>query len=161
MNKKKVIYPGTFDPITYGHIDIIKRCFNVYDEVIVAIADNEGKGPLLTLEERIDLVKKSVINIKNVSVESFSGLLMDYAFKKGIKSVIRGLRAISDFEYEFQMALTNRKLCPEIETIFMMPSEEYSYISSRSIKEICALGGDVLKFVPKHVEAKLREKLTC
>jgi len=160
MNKHAtVIYPGTFDPITYGHIDIIKRCFTCFDKVIIAIATNETKKPLFSVKERKKMVEESVKGIGDIEVDCFSGLLVDYAKSKNIKNIIRGLRALSDFEFEFQMVLTNRKLWKEMETIFMMPNEEFSYISSRAIKEICALGGDVSHFVTPSVEKKLKEKL--
>jgi pantetheine-phosphate adenylyltransferase len=153
------IYPGTFDPITYGHIDLIKRACNIFSEVIVAVAHNPQKEPLFTVRERKDFLKKATANLSNVRIEDFDGLVVDYARKKGIKVLIRGLRMISDFEYEFQMALTNRKLAPDIETIFLMPQEGYSYLSSRLLKEAVSLGGDLSKFIPTYVQEALRKKL--
>jgi pantetheine-phosphate adenylyltransferase len=155
----KVIYPGTFDPVTFGHIDIIKRCVKLFDEVVIAVAINDDKNPLFNVEERVELINQSIKGMNSVKVVSFSGLLVEYAKELNINTVIRGIRAFSDFEFEFQMALTNRKLCDEVETIFMMPNEQYSYISSRAIKEICKLGGDVNCFVPECVSQKLKEKI--
>ena len=155
MNRRAV-YPGTFDPLTYGHIDIIKRAAKINDEVIVAVAHNPQKNPLFPFKERIQMVENALSGIKNVSIDSFSGLAVDYVDNKGIRIILRGLRMISDFEYEFQMALTNRKLNKNIETIFMMPSEEYSYVSSKLIKEAASLGADLERFVPKDVEKKLK-----
>jgi len=132
--KTLVIYPGSFDPVTYGHIDIIKRAFKLTDRLIVAVANNYEKSPMFTLKERVEMLKQATNGLKGVSVDSFDGLAVDYVKSKGAKAMIRGLRMISDFEYEFQMALTNRKLSPTVETIFMTPSEEYSYVSSRLIK---------------------------
>ncbi len=153
------IYPGTFDPVTYGHIDIIKRIASLYDKVYIAVAESEQKSPIFTIEERVQMLREAAIDLENVEIEGFDGLAVDYAVSKSAKVVIRGLRMISDFEYEFQMALTNRKLNPDIETVFMMPNESYSYLSSKLIKEIAMMGADVSKFVPKNVEKKLKEKL--
>ncbi|MCK5450517.1 MAG: pantetheine-phosphate adenylyltransferase [Candidatus Omnitrophica bacterium] len=158
MNKRAV-YPGTFDPVTYGHLDIIERISGLYDNVFVAVARSEEKGPLFSAEERVFMLKEAVKPYKNVEVEYFDGLIVDYAKEKSAKVVIRGLRMISDFEYEFQMALTNRKLNPEIETVFMMPKESYSYLSSRLIKEVADLGADVSDFVPPDVAEKLKGKI--
>ena len=157
--KKRVVYPGTFDPITYGHIDIIKRAAKISDEIIVAVADNAAKNPLLSIQERVSLLNKAVAKMKNVKVESFSELMVDYVKRKEVHVVVRGLRMISDFEYEFQMALTNRKLNPNIEVIFLMPNQSYSFLSSKLIKEIAVLGADLSEFVPPFVERKLKEKL--
>ena len=132
---QKAIYPGTFDPVTYGHIDLIKRAHEVFSEVIVAVAHNPHKKPLFSVQERITMLKKVTAGLPHVKVEDFNGLVVDYARKRKIKVLIRGLRMISDFEYEFQMALTNRKLAPDIETIFLMPHESYSYLSSKLLKE--------------------------
>src|SRR3989338_3102419 len=157
MKKPSIaVYPGTFDPVTYGHIDIIKRASKIYDKVIVAVAHNDDKNPLFTVEERVSMLKDAARLLKNVIVDDFDGLVVDYVKSKGSRVMIRGIRMISDFEYEFQMALTNRKLSEEIETIFMMPHESYSYISSKLIKEAASLGADVGKFVPKKVEALLK-----
>ena len=154
-----VIYPGTFDPVTYGHIDLIKRACNIFSEVIVAVAHNPQKEPLFTVRERKDFLKKATANLSNVRIEDFDGLIVDYARKKGIKVLIRGLRMISDFEYEFQMALTNRKLAPDIETIFLMPKEDYSYLSSKLLKEAVSLGADISCFVPDFVHQALKNKI--
>jgi len=156
---KKVIYPGTFDPITLGHLDLIKRAVTIFDTLIVAVASNPHKNPLFSLKERIDMLKEVTKDIHNIEIDSFDGLLMEYAKDKKCNIVLRGIRAIADFEYEFQMALSNRKLAPEIETIFMMPSEHYSYLSSKIIKEMASLGADLSGFVPPIVEKKLKEKL--
>lgn len=158
MNSRAV-YPGTFDPLTNGHIDIIKRAAKVFDEVIVAVAHNPQKEPLFPFKERILMVENAISGIKNVTVDNFEGLAVDYVKNKGVKIILRGLRMISDFEYEFQMALTNRSLNKNIETVFMMPSEEYSYVSSKLIKEAASLGAGLNKFVPKEVEKKLKEIL--
>ena len=155
----KVIYPGTFDPITYGHLDIIERACCIFDKVLVAVAENPWKNPLFTLRERVEMVKKTTSSLSRVAVESFSGLLVEFAREKKCKVILRGVREISDFEYEFQMALSNRKIAPEIETIFMMPKENYFFFSSRIIKEIASLGGKLEEFVPPLVAEKLREKL--
>lgn len=155
---KAAVYPGTFDPITYGHIDIIKRAARLYDKLYIAVARNTGKDELFSLDERIAMVEAATAKMKNVVVEDFEGLVVDYVHKKRSKVVVRGLRMISDFEYEFQMALTNRKLAGDIETIFMMPHEDYSYLSSRLIKEVAAMGAAISCFVPKAVEAGLRRK---
>ena len=153
------IYPGTFDPVTYGHIDLIKRALGVFDEVIVAVApQGSGKQPLFSLEERVDLLKKAVKGLKRVRVEAFDGLVVDFARKMGASCMIRGVRMISDFEYEFQMALTNRKLAGDIETIFLMPHEAYSYLSSRMIKELASLKGDIRSFAPDFVVKALMKK---
>lgn len=154
----KVIYPGNFDPITYGHIDLIKRAASLFDEVIVAVSSSSTKQTLFSPQERKALIEVSVKRLKKVKVEIFDGLVVNYAKRKKTRILLRGLRMISDFEYEFQMALTNRRLNPDIETMFMMPSESYSYLSSRLIKEIASMGADVSEFVPTHVEKKLRER---
>lgn len=155
MQKRRAIYPGTFDPVTYGHIDVIKRAASIFDEVIVAVADNTAKQPLFTLTERMAMLRKVTRSLKGVSVDRCGELLVDYVQRKKTKIVIRGLRMISDFEYEFQMALTNRKLNQDIETIFMMPNESYSFLSSGLIKEIAKLGADVSAFVPPEVAKAL------
>lgn len=157
--KKIAVYPGSFDPVTYGHIDLIKRALKIFDEVIVAVAHNLDKAPLFTLEERVKMLKKATANLKGVKIEDFDGLVVDYVRRKKSNLVIRGLRMISDFEYEFQMALTNRKLSKEVETVFLMPSEQYSYISSHLIKEAVALGANVTDFVPGFVAQELKKRL--
>jgi len=155
----KAIYPGTFDPITYGHIDVVKRALNIFDSLIFAVIKNPSKDALFTHQERLVLAQESLKQYKNkVTVETFDGLTVAYAQRMKINVIIRGLRMISDFEYEFQMALTNRKLDDTIETIFLMPSPDYSYVSSRLIKEAFFLGADVSFFVPKAVEQALQKK---
>ncbi|HEU6447198.1 MAG TPA: pantetheine-phosphate adenylyltransferase [Verrucomicrobiae bacterium] len=156
---RTAIYPGSFDPLTNGHLDVLHRAAKLFDRVVVAIAKNESKHPLFTLEERLALMRPAIARMKNVDAEIFDGLLVDYARKQKAQAIIRGLRAISDFEFEFQMALMNRKLNERIETIFMMPKETYTFISSRIVKEIARLGGDISPFVPPHVEKALQKKL--
>ncbi|MDD4202898.1 MAG: pantetheine-phosphate adenylyltransferase [Candidatus Omnitrophica bacterium] len=156
----KVIYPGTFDPITNGHIDIIERASRIYDKVIVSVAENDPKKPMFSVQERVDMVSKAVSNMDRVTVESFKGLLIDYVRSKKVRVVVRGLRMISDFEYEFQMALMNRKIAPDIETIFMMPKANYSYLSSKLIKEAAQLGADISVFVPSFVEKEIKRKMS-
>lgn len=156
---QKAIYAGSFDPVTYGHIDIIKRAREIFPDLIVAVANNMHKKPLFSIKERVDMLKKATVDFDGLEVDSFNGLVIDYAKKKKVSVLIRGLRMLSDFEYEFQMALTNRKLNPEIETIFLMPQESYSYISSRLLKEAAALGADLSDFVPDFIAKALRKKL--
>ncbi len=158
-NSNIAVYPGTFDPVTYGHIDLIKRAAKIFDRVIVAVARNESKGTLFTSSERVSMLKDAVRDIKNVEIDDFDGLVVNYVKKVGCRIMIRGLRMLSDFEYEFQMALTNRKLAGTIETIFMMPREDYSYISSKLIKEAASLGADVSCFIPKNALAALKVKV--
>jgi len=155
---RTAVYPGSFDPITNGHLDVIKRAARLFDHVIVAVAINESKIPLFTMGERKELAVKAVQHIPNVEVDTFTTLLVNYVVAKGGQTVIRGLRAVSDFEFEFQLALLNRKLNEDVEMIFMMPKESYTFISSRIIKEISMLGGDVSSFVPPHVVQALRDK---
>ena len=156
---RTAIYPGSFDPLTNGHLDVIERAVKLFDRVVVAVARNEGKGPLFSLEERVELVRQSITHIKTVEVDSFDRLLVDYANQRNAQAIVRGLRAVSDFEFEFQLALMNRKLNEKVETIFMMPKDTYTFLSSRIIKEIARLGGDITTFVPTHVRAALIEKL--
>src|SRR5882762_2910418 len=156
---KRAIYPGSFDPVTNGHLDVIERARKLFDEVIVAVAHNDEKQPLFALEERLDMLQQTIGNIDNVQISQFGGLLVDFAVEQKAVAVIRGLRAVSDFEFEFQMALMNRKLEAAVETIFLMPKEEYTYLSSRLVKEIARLGGDVKDFVPARVATELRRKL--
>lgn len=156
---KKAIYPGTFDPVTYGHIDLIKRAQQIFKEVIVAVADNPHKNPLFSVKERVGFLKQASKGLKGVIIDQFDGLVVDYARKQNATVLIRGLRMISDFEYEFQMALTNRKLAPDIETIFLMPHESYSYLSSKLLKEAAFLGADLSFFVPGFIKRALKEKL--
>jgi len=152
------VYPGSFDPLTNGHVDIIERGARLFDRIIVAILVNAEKSPLFTMAERVEIARKVFTDHPNVEVDTFEGLLVDYVAKRRANVIVRGLRAVSDFEYEFQMALMNRRLNSKIETVFMMPAEQYSYISSRLIKEVFALGGRVHGLVPELVEARLREK---
>ena len=154
-----VIYPGSFDPITNGHLDVVQRAAKLFDRVIVAVAKNEGKHPLFTLKDRVALVKKSTAHLPNVETDSFDSLLVEYVVSRKAQAIVRGLRAISDFEFEFQLALMNRKLNENIETIFMMPKDTYTFLSSRIVKEIARLGGEVSPFVPAHVQAALKRKL--
>ena len=156
---RTVIYPGSFDPITLGHLDVIQRAADVFDRVVVAVAASQSKGPLFSVKERLALVRDVTSGIPSVEVESFGGLLVDYVAKRGARAIIRGLRAVSDFEFEFQLALMNRKLDERVETLFMMPREAYTFISSRMVKEICSLGGDVSAFVPTPVQVALLRKL--
>jgi len=156
---RTAIYPGSFDPLTNGHLDVIERAAKLFDRVIVAVAKSDSKNPLFTLEERVELVQGAVRRMKNVSADSFDGLLVDYVKKCKAKAVVRGLRAVSDFEFEFQLALMNRKLNDQFETIFMMPKDTYTFLSSRIVKEIARLGGDVRAFVPVHVRRELGRKL--
>jgi pantetheine-phosphate adenylyltransferase len=158
---RRAIYPGSFDPLTNGHLDLIHRAAKLFDSVIVAIAENESKRPLFTLEERRELVRRALPHLKNVEVDTFTGLLVDYVDDQHGEAIVRGLRAVSDFEFEFQLALMNRKLNERVETIFMMPKETYTFLSSRIVKEIARLGGDISSFVPAHVEAALKEKLSA
>ncbi len=155
---KLVVYPGSFDPLTNGHLDLIERAVKLFDRVIVAIAENESKHPLFTLQERKDLVTQSITHLKNVEVDTFTGLLVDYVEKQGGQAILRGLRAVSDFEFEFQLALMNRKLNQRVETLFMMPKDTYTFLSSRVIKEISRLGGNVDCLVPNAVKLALQSK---
>ena len=157
--KRKALYPGSFDPLTLGHLDLIGRALHLFDEVHIAIATNMEKSPLFSLDERCEMVQKALKGRRGVVVKPFDGLIVEYAKKNKIDSMIRGLRATSDFDYEFQMALTNRKLAKSIDTIFLMPSETHFYLSSRLVKEIAKLGGDVSSFVPTYVDRMLKKKL--
>lgn len=152
------IYPGSFDPLTSGHVDIIRRGAHVFDRIVVGILLNLDKSPLFTVDERVDIARNVFAGYANVEVDTFDGLLVEYARRKGASVIVRGLRAISDFEYEMQMALMNRHLNPHVETVFMMPAEPYTYVSSRLVKEVVALGGSVHGLVPEIVETRLREK---
>ena len=156
--RKKAIYQGTFDPITYGHIDIIRRASALFDELVVAVAVNREKNPLFTHKERTKMVKKVTANIKNVTVTPFNKVLVDFSKNINAKCIIRGLRAVSDFEYEFQMALMNKEICPEIETLFIMSDSQYSFVSSKMIKEIARFKGDLSKFVPDYVIKAIKKK---
>ena len=156
---RRAIYPGSFDPVTNGHLDVIERALKLFDKVIVAVAHNDQKQPFFTLEERLDLLRKTTDQFDHIQIAPLEGLLVEFAIKQKANAVIRGLRAVSDFEFEFQMALMNRKLETSVETIFLMPKEEYTYLSSRIVKEIARLGGDVAKFVPLFVAEAFAKKL--
>jgi len=155
------VYPGTFDPVTLGHLDLIGRSAEIFDKVVVAVAPRSKAGGMFGIDERLDMVRESAAHLENVVVETLDGLLVDYCVRRSIRVVIRGLRAYSDFEYEFQMALTNRKLAPNIETLFMMPQEEHSYVTASTVREVARYGGDTSGFVPptvqRHIERLLRE----
>lgn len=153
------LYPGSFDPLTLGHVDIIERGSSLFDTIIVAVLENIDKKPMFTVEERLEMIGATFEELDNVEEDSFRGLLVDYATKRNATTIVRGIRAISDFEYEFQMALMNRRLAPSIETVFMMPAEEYSYVSSRLVKEVATLGGNIAGLVPKVVEKRLYERV--
>ena len=152
------IYPGSFDPITNGHIDVIKRGARVFEKVVVAVADNPAKQALFTKEERVEMIREVTKPYRNVEVDSFDGLVVDYVHRKKAGVILRGIRTISDFEYEYQMALTNRTFAGDIETVFVMTHEEYSFVSSRLIKEAVSMGGDVSSFVPKEIEKRLKAR---
>ena len=158
--KLKAVYPGTFDPITLGHQDLVRRAASMFDEVILAVADSKSKRPFFTLEERVEMARIAVKEYPNVSVMGFSGLLMRFAKEHDAKIVMRGLRAVSDFDYEFQLAGMNRNLFPEVESIFLTPAEQFLFISATLVREISVLGGDVSKFVSPHVEQCLKRKIT-
>jgi pantetheine-phosphate adenylyltransferase len=157
----RAVYPGTFDPITRGHEDLIRRASRLFDEIIVAIAENRNKTPFFSLEERVDLASEVLADVPGVRVEGFSSLLIDFAARHEANVVLRGLRAVSDFEYEFQLAGMNRNLKPDIETIFMTPSDQYMFISSSMVREIARLGGDVSAFVHPLVKRRLSEKISA
>lgn len=156
--KNIAIYPGTFDPITYGHVDLVDRAATIFESVIIAIAANHNKKPLLTLDERVQLTKEALKNRSNVMVKGFDSLLLDFAKQHGANVILRGLRTVTDFEYEFQLASMNRRLDPAIETMFLMPAEKYMYVSSSLVREIALLGGDVTAFVPEEVVKALTKK---
>jgi pantetheine-phosphate adenylyltransferase len=156
---RTAIYPGSFDPLTNGHLDVIERAAKLFDRVVVAVAKNESKHPLFSMDERLSLVRQAIKHLPTAEADTFEGLLVDYVTRRNAQAIVRGLRAVSDFEFEFQLALMNRKLNEKIETIFMMPKDTYTFISSRIVKEIAHLGGDVSLFVPSHVRTALLEKL--
>jgi pantetheine-phosphate adenylyltransferase len=157
---RTVIYPGSFDPITFGHLDVMQRATMMFDRVIVGVATNQSKQPLFSMEERCELVREAAVTFQDkVEVMTFGGLLVEFAQQQGACAIIRGLRAVSDFEFEFQLALMNRQLAPSIETIFLMPRDTYTYLSSTIVKEICRLGGPISKFVPATVESAMIAKL--
>ncbi|MDP9162341.1 MAG: pantetheine-phosphate adenylyltransferase [Acidobacteriota bacterium] len=159
MKKVVAIYPGSFDPPTNGHLDLIERGSNIFDELVVAILRNPDKNPLFSVGERRSMLEAMTDDLRNVRVDTFDGLTVDYALRVNASAVLRGIRALSDYEYELQMALMNRKLQPELETVFMMPAEQYSYLSSRLVREVAQLGGSIEGLVPELVEQRLREKL--
>jgi pantetheine-phosphate adenylyltransferase len=159
MNRVKAIYPGSFDPLTNGHLDLVERGSKIFGELVVAILHNSEKDPLFSVAERKEMLRETTKRFDNVSIDTFEGLLVDYARDQKAQAVLRGIRAISDYEYELQMALMNRRLTPEIETVFMMPADSYSYVSSRLVKEVFNLGGSVKGLVPEVVEQRLHEKV--
>lgn len=158
MNIVKAIYPGSFDPLTNGHLDLIARAAKIFDHLVVAILRNSSKNPLFTVEERVAMLSEGIAALENVSISTFDGLLVDFAREQRAHAVVRGIRAISDYEYEFQMALMNRRLSPEVETIFLMPDAKYSFVSSRLVKEVFELGGSIDGLVPKFVIERLKDK---
>ena len=158
MNNVVAIYPGSFDPLTNGHLDIIHRGARLFDRIIIAVLINLEKAPLFTVPERVEIAREAFAGVPNIEVDTFDGLLVDYARRRRAGVIVKGLRAVSDFEYEMQMALMNRHLNPDVETVFMMPAETYTYVSSRLVKEVVALGGSVTGLVPTLVEDRLRDK---
>jgi len=161
MNQRRAIYPGSFDPVTFGHLDIIRRASQLFDSLIVAVAFNETKSPLFSTEERMMMIEEAIEGVPGVTIKKLDGLLVDFAREENAFVVIRGLRAISDFEFEFQMALMNRRLEPRLETVFLTPKEDYTFVSSRIVKEVARLGGDVLPFVPVSVARRMKEKFAA
>lgn len=155
----RAIYPGSFDPVTYGHLDVIKRSSKLVDELIVGVLNNKAKTPLFSVEERVKMLDEVTKDMPNVKIIPFEGLLVDFARKTGARMVIRGLRAITDFEYELQMSQTNHKMEPDVETVFLTTSLEYSYLSSTTVKEVAAFGGDISQFVPETIERRIQEKI--
>jgi pantetheine-phosphate adenylyltransferase len=156
---RTVIYPGSFDPLHNGHLDVVRRAARIFDRVIVAVAFNEGKKPLFTVDERYEMVRNAIADLPNVTADRFDGLLVHYVVQQNACAVLRGLRAVSDFEFEFQLALMNRKLDERVETLFMTPKDTYTFVSSRLVKEIARLGGDVSPFVPDNIVTSLQRKL--
>jgi pantetheine-phosphate adenylyltransferase len=159
MSEILAIYPGSFDPITNGHLDLIERGSQIFNKLIVAVLTNLEKNPLFTVPERVEMLQQATNGIPNVSVDTFSGLLVDYARQKQAKALLRGIRAFTDYEYELQMALMNRKMAPDLETVFLMPALSYTYVSSRLVKEVFELGGSVTGLVPTWVEERLKKKV--
>jgi pantetheine-phosphate adenylyltransferase len=160
LSKLKAIYPGTFDPMTNGHLDLIARASKIFDHLVVAILKNDAKQPLFTVPERVEMLTEGVAHFGNVSVATFDGLMVDFAREQGAGAVVRGIRAISDYEYEFQMALMNRRLAPELETVFLMPAGEFSYVSSRLVKGVFRLGGSVEGLVPASVIERMKRRVS-
>jgi pantetheine-phosphate adenylyltransferase len=158
LNHRVAIYPGTFDPITRGHEDLVRRAGGLFDKLILAIAESPSKRPYFTLDERVDMARETLADMSNVEIVGFNNLLMDFVHERGAKVIVRGLRAVSDFEYEFQMAGMNRSLYPEVETVFLTPGEQYMFVSATMVREIARLGGDVGKFVQPSVNKRLRAK---
>jgi pantetheine-phosphate adenylyltransferase len=158
MMNQAAVCAGTFDPITMGHLDVIERAARIFPRIVIAVSTNPRKNPLFSVEERTEMVRQSTVHLKGVEIDSFNGLLVDFAESKGVKVIVRGLRAFSDFEYEFQMALTNRKLRPELETVFLMPKQDYSYVTSSNVRGVARLGGDTSMFVPASVQRALEAK---
>ena len=158
---KKAIYPGTFDPITLGHMDIIRRSSEIFDEIVVGVLINRTKKPMFTPEERVEMIRHEVRDLKNVTVKSFDGLLVDFARSENIRAVIRGLRAVTDFEYELQMSQTNKVIAPEVDTIFMTASLEYAYLSSSIVREVASYGGDISRFVSEYIKKLTVERMTA
>lgn len=156
----KAIYPGTFDPPTNGHVDLIQRGSKLFDHLTVAVLNNPGKDPLFTVSERMEMLGEATRNLGNVSVSMFNGLMVDFARQHGATAVLRGIRAITDYEYEFQMALMNRRLAPDVETVFLQPAGRYSFVSSRMVKEVFSFGGDITGLVPPNVLKRLRNRIT-
>ncbi|MBQ4531390.1 MAG: pantetheine-phosphate adenylyltransferase [Lachnospiraceae bacterium] len=154
----KALYSGSFDPVTYGHLDIIKRAANIFDEVVVAVLNNKAKNPLFSVEERVNMLKETTKELKNVKITSFSGLLVDFAKEENVNVIVRGLRAVTDFEYELQMAQTNHELLPEVDTMFLTTNILYSYVSSTIVREVASYQGDVTHFVPEYIAQKVCDK---
>ena len=155
---KRAVYPGTFDPVTYGHLDIIERSSKIFDEVIVGILINNSKAPLFSVDERVEMIRKSIGKLANVRVQAFNGLLIDFVRTQDAEFIVRGLRAVTDFEYELQMTQTNKVIDPDIDTIFLTTALKYSYLSSSTVRELASFGSDISRFVPEHVALKIREK---
>jgi len=160
VQKITAIYPGSFDPVTNGHLDLIERASQMFDRLVVAVLLNPDKDPLFSVTERVEMLKEVVAHLPNVEVDTFEGLLVDYARRKGARVLLRGIRAVSDYEYELQMALMNRQLEPDMETVFMLPAEAYSYLSSRLVREVARLGGSIKDLVPPAVEERIRAKVS-
>jgi len=157
----KALYPGTFDPPTNGHVDLVQRGAKIFDHLVVAVLNNPGKNPLFTVAERVEILEEATRALTNVTVATFNGLMVEFARQQKVSAVLRGIRAISDYEYEFQMALMNRRLAPEIETVFLQPAGRYSFVSSRMVKEVLSFGGDIAGLVPPNVLKRLRSRITA